>query len=154
MTPVPRALALLALLSAFACTDPASPEQIVRGQIDAAVAAARGKDVGDVFRDVADDFDGPRGADRRESKRMVAAQLLRPGWVSVFAPRVDVSPPEDGAVRATVELVVARGRPVERLEDVLPTNADRFTLRTTSRQVDGAWRFVAGEIDRAPWPPR
>lgn len=154
-----RLIAVCALLALFsltaplgACTDPAAPEQIVRGQITAALDAAREKDLGDVFDDVADDFSGPRGATLRETKRTVAGYLLRPGWMTVFAPRVDVAPPEDGIVRARIELVVARGRPVEELEDVLPTNADRFTVRTTSRQVDGAWRFSSAEVDRVRIP--
>lgn len=150
------ALALLLFigLGAGACTDPASPEQVVRGQINAALEAARDKDLGDVFDDVHDGFTGPRGATLRETKRTVAGYLLRPGWMTVFAPRVEVASPEDGVVRATIDLVVARGRPVEQLEDVVPTNADRFTVRTTSRSIEGAWRFVSAEVDRGPQLPR
>lgn len=142
------------LLGLLACAEDAAPEQIVRRQINAALEAARDRDVGDVFEHVADPFQGPRGSSRAEVKRVVAGHFLRSGWMTVFAPRVDVAAAEDGAIKATIDLVMARGEPVESLEDVLPSRADRFTLRTTSRNVDGTWRFVAAEIDRGPALPR
>lgn len=147
----PPSILALALLFAGACTEPDRPEAIVRSQINQALAAARGKDLGDVFDHVAPDFVGPGGMGLRETQRYVAGYLLRPGWMTVFAPRVDVSPPdEDGIVRSRLELVVARGRPVEKLEDVLPTDADRLWVRTESRERRGAWGFTRAEVDRGP----
>jgi len=140
---------LMATALLAGCPSSDAPETVVRRQVDRAIAAARERDLGDVFADVAKSFSGPNELTLHETRRHVAARLLRPGWMTVFAPRVEVDPPEGGIVRARIDLVVARGRPVEKLEDVIPSQAEHLRVRTASRRVDGVWQFVRAEVDRS-----
>ncbi len=152
MSPLPRlaALALAATLHATGCR--ARDEDVVAERIRAAMTAANARDAAGVFEDVAPGFEGPRGADARESRAIVAAMLRRPGWLRVFELRLQVQVEGDRA-DAEVEVVLAAGREVERLEDLLPTDGDVvvFSLRWERR--GRAWLLVGADHRRAASRP-
>ncbi len=141
-------IVIFVLAGTLGCEDQRSPEAIVRAQIEAGIQGARAKDLGDVFANVDPSFQGPRGIDLRESKRMVAAQLFRPGWFGVFAHNIEVRRTDEDTVESVVDLFVARGEPVESIEDLVPSRSDSVHLELTSRGSGSSWRFIEARAHR------
>ena len=138
--PLPHlALALLALV---ACRAP-SDEDLVRGAVQRAITAVNDKQPADVVKDAAPDLRGPSGSDLKEVRRVVTGYLLTQGWVRAFERKLAVTVAEGAATaHVDLEVVLARGNKVERLEDVVPTQATVLDMDLELEKRDGAWRFV------------
>lgn len=141
----PRAglgLALLPglILGAFSGCKSESEEDRVRAVIQRVIDAANDKKPGQVVADALPSFRGPQNADLADCRRIITAYLLAPGWVHVFVRSLEVTV-EGETAKATLDTVLAQGKPVEKLEDLLPTNGDALTFVVELLKVDGEWKL-------------
>lgn len=134
------ALPLLLVLGALAGCKSKSEEDRVREVIQKVVDAANEKKPGQVVADALPSFRGPQNADLADCRRIVTAYLLAPGWVHVFVRDLEVTVDGETA-KATLDTVLAQGKPVEKLEDLLPTNGDALTFVVELVQQDGEWKL-------------
>ncbi|MEL6188266.1 MAG: hypothetical protein AAFU79_26875 [Myxococcota bacterium] len=161
-----RAVVVLSLVSlSTGCTRGSDKDQL-RALVDAARSAANERDTGGVVAVLAEDFcatarpfaealrEGDasrmpcRGLGKEEVRQVVLSKLLPRGWVRVWTRRLEVKMTGEATARVEVLAVVARGEPVEGLQDLVPDNADvmRFKLRAEKRE--GKWKFVGGQAER------
>jgi hypothetical protein len=129
MRPAPLLLsALLLLLSSAACQDPSDEDQ-VRAAVQRAITAVHDKKPSAVVEEAAPDFRGPGNANLEEVRRIITGYLLTQGWVRAFERKLSVTVAEDAThAHVDLELVLARGNKVERLEDVVPTQATAWDM--------------------------
>ncbi len=142
-------LLLLGLLPLLASCTKTSDQDKIKAVIDRAISAANEKRAGGVVEDALPNFKGPRGADVRESRRILMGYFLRQGWVRVFKRDLQVQVAGDKAT-ATLDATIAVGKPVQKLEDVLPTNgaAVVFTLELEKKGDD--WKFAKASYRKKP----
>lgn len=143
------ALVLPMILGAAACTKKLSEEDRVRAVIRQAIEAANEKKAGEVVEDAAPGFKGPGGHDVRDCRRLLTGYFLQRGWLKVFERQLDVRV-EGANARAGLEVLVARGNPVESIEDVLPNQASRLAFELTLEKREGAWRFTQATYQQRP----
>lgn len=124
-----------------------SEEDRVKAVVQKAIDAANAKKAGGVVEDALPTFRGPQNADLAECRRIITGYLLSPGWVHVFVRDLSVSVDGDRA-KATIDTVLARGNPVEKLEDLVPTNGDALTFEVELLRLDGAWKFEQARYRR------
>lgn len=141
-TPLLHLVLALSVAAPAACRDPSDEDQI-RGAVRRAITAVNDKKPGDVVEDAAPDFRGPSGSDLKEVRRIITGYLLTKGWVRAFERKLDVTVAEGAATaHVDLELVVTRGNKVERIEDVVPTQATVMDMDLELEKRDGVWRFV------------
>ena len=64
------------------------------------------------------------------------------GWMKSFEKDLKVTFESPEVARATLDLLIARGNPVQKIEDVVPTNAGHFLFSLELAKIDGSWRFT------------
>ena len=138
-------------LFAAGCSKPDDRTQIER-LIRSAVQASKDRSPNDILARVAEDFKGPRGASRRDAKRMLVGRLVGDRWLYVVERSLDVQV-EGKSATAALRVLLAEGNAVKRLEDLVPTDASalRFDLRLAKR--DGEWWVIAAEYKREGLTP-
>lgn len=142
----PALLTLALSLLAPACKRE-SEEDRVKAVVQKAIDAANAKKPGGVVEDALPSFRGPQNADLSECRRIITGYLLSPGWVHVFVRDLSVNV-EGERAKASIDAVLARGNPVEKLEDLVPTNGDALTFEVELRRVDGDWKFEQARYRR------
>ena len=146
-----RRYALLCLLSfAFVGCTKDSPEDAVKSVVRAAMEGANEKRVTKVVENALDNFEGPRGADLRDSRRLLTGYFLQQGWLRVFEQDLAVQIEGDVA-HAQLEVIMARGKPVEKLEDVLPKQASKYRFELDLEKTDGDWKFRRAKAEQLPF---
>lgn len=152
MTTRRLALAALAFLVAGAgalawrlTRTPPDDEALVRALLAGAARAAAEKRPGDAADALSERFRGPGGMGQDDARRLVAALVLRGGWIGVTI--ADAKLALDGdAGAANVDVVLARGSGAGKsLAALLPGEASvhRFAL-ALAREPPG-WRVVSAE---------
>lgn len=139
-----RVLLLVAFcLTSLSCKK-TPDEDIIRAHVQAALTAVNEKKPADVVEHAADDFKGPRKADLRETRRTITGFLLTRGWVRALERKLDVTVEGDTA-HVDLEVVLAEGKAIEKIEDVVPTNATVLDVDLDLERRDDEWLFVRGE---------
>lgn len=127
---------------------PPSDEALVRALLEEAARAAAEKRPGDAVLGVSERFRGPGGMDRDEARRLVAAVVLRGGWVSASIAGVALALDGDRG-RANVDVVLARGAGAGKsLAALLPGEASVHRFALALEREPGGWRVV-----EAGWAP-
>lgn len=139
-------IALLALVTgaaAWRLTRPLPPtdEELVRALFDDAVRATEERRVSDAVAGLSERFSG-QGLDRREVKRLVAANTLRGGWlvVRIAGLRIEVT---GSRARAVLDLVASRAGAGKALADILPADGNAWRIDCRLEQEPDGWRIVA-----------
>ncbi len=145
----PWAGLLLFALSLFTLSCKGDDEAQIRALVRRAMEAANEKRVSGVVEDAAPEFRGPRGADLSESRRILLGFFMGRGWVRVFERRIEVTLLDGAAAKAEVEVVLAQGRPVEKLEDLLPTDATVLVFSLELVKRGGDWALTRAEYRQA-----
>jgi len=128
------------------CSSPDDQTQI-ENLIRSAIRATHDRKPSGVLERVAEDFKGPSGIDRSGAQRMLVGRLLQKKWTRVFERGIDIEV-TDGTARASIDVVLAQGRNVERWEDLLPTEASvgRFVMILSKR--DDGWWITEGKYTK------
>ncbi len=143
-----RALLPFALLAvAVGGCKKKSDRDLIDAILDQTIQAANDRHAGEVVAHAADDFKGPMGADLHECRRILTGYFLQHGWVRVFeqSRTIDV---KDTSATVALEVVVAVGRKVEKLEDLLPTDGSHLRFDVAMEKRDGEWRFATASYTR------
>lgn len=132
---------ILLLVSLAACRRAESDEARIRRIFFEAAKAAEERQIGEVVKDVSDRFHSG-DVDRDSVKSIVAAAVLRGGWVSATVTGASVRVLGDEA-QAVVDLVLARGKGRPSLASLAPDEAsvERFEF-ALSREREG-WKIVS-----------
>jgi hypothetical protein len=117
-----------------------SDEDRIKAVIRSAIDAGNQKKAAEILQHVTADFQGPRGADAAESRRLLLGLFLQNQWLHTFERGSSVTVDGDVA-KAEVDLAIARGNPVARLEDVPAANLDLLVFDLDLVRVDGAWKI-------------
>ena len=122
-------------------------ETLIQRIIRSAIAAANDRKPSDVLARVADEFQGPQGMSRGDVQRMLLGRLLQDRWLRVFERSLTVEAKGTTAT-ARLDVVLAQGKAVARLEDLLPTDASvgRFDLILEKRGT--SWWIVGASYTR------
>jgi hypothetical protein len=148
------ALAVAALAAgAGACRGcgepPPSDEELVRALFDGAARAAAERRVSDAVAGVSERFRGAAGWDRREVKRVIAAQVLRGEPLSVWVTGARVAVDGDRA-RAAVAVVAVRGGKEGSLAALLPHDGTGLLVDASLEREPEGWRVVAASHRQVP----
>lgn len=127
------------------CKERDSEEDRVRAVIRKAVAAGNEKKVGEVVEDAVENFRGPRGASLQDCRRVLLGYFMQQGWIRAFEQDLKVSFVDTTHARVELDLVLARGNEVKKLEDVVPTNASRFLFTIELSLVSGEWKLTSAD---------
>jgi len=111
--------------------------------------AAQERRLADAVAGLSERFRSASGWDRREVKRVVAAQVLRGEWVSVTVAGLRTSVEGDRA-RSAVHLVAARSGQGSRLADLLPHQATGLRVDAELEREGGEWKVVAASHRAIP----
>jgi hypothetical protein len=159
MTTRRLALAALTLLVAGAgavawrmARPPPDDEALVRGLLEDAARSAAERRPGDAADALSERFRGPGGLDKDGARRLVAALVLRGGWVGVSISGLALALDGDAGA-ANVDVVLARaGGAGKALASLLPGEASvhRFAL-LLEREAAG-WRVVEAGWRPVPLP--
>ena len=157
-----RLLAALAVLVAasaawWLATRPASPgdEALIAALFEEGARAVEERRVADAVAGLSESFRGrpadePSGGqslDRREVKRLVAAQVLGGTWLAVKVASCRVAVEGDGAT-STLALVLSRGGRGQALADLLPGEASALRIEARLAREPEGWRVVEGRWTR------
>ena len=126
-----------------ACKDDPSDEDQIRAAVDRALAAVNDKRPADVVEDAAEAFRGPRGMSKVEVRRSLVGYLITQKWLKAFGRGIEIEVKGDTA-HVDLEVLVAEGNKIEKIEDVLPTNGTVLDMDLELERQDGEWRFVEG----------
>jgi hypothetical protein len=141
-----RSFAAFALLAAgvLSACKTKTDEDVIGQILDETLAAANDRKAGGVVEHAAEAFQGPHGADLKECRRILIAYFLRNAWVRVFeqSRSIEVSGPT-AAVK--LDVVIAVGNPIERIEDLVPTNGTRLEFDVKLAKTDGVWRYTSAD---------
>ena len=140
---------LLSLLSSIGCKRALSDEEQVRAVIRKAVSAANDKEAAGVVEDTAPGFKGPGGADVAECRRILTGYFLQQGWLKVFERGLEVNV-EGAKASAELDALVARGTPVESVEDILPKQASRLVFELQLEKNERGWAFSRASYRQRP----
>jgi hypothetical protein len=138
------ALLSIALIAVVAASCSKTEEERVRAVVRKAVAAGNEKDSGGVVEDAAPGFVGPRGMPVDDCRRILLGYFMREGWIRAFEKDISVTIDGDKAT-AVLDAILARGNEVKKLEDVIPTNAQRFVFTLELTKIDGDWKFTRAD---------
>jgi hypothetical protein len=141
-----RVSLFLASLALFACKGP-SEEDRIKKVIESAVAAANEMKAKEVVENALPSFKGPGGKPPDDCRRILAVYFVSAGWTHVFTRGLEITVDGDKA-KAKLDTVIAQGKPVEKLEDLVPTNGDAITFELELEKVDGDWKFAAASYKR------
>ncbi len=144
-------LAILALTSACSKSDDRTKvKQLVEGLVE----DANQQNVKGIVSKLSEDFKGQQQIDKPSAKRIIAGQLLRPGWKKVFLSDLEIEK-KDTEFLAKAEVTMARGNAVQTLKDIVPTNADlfEFDLRI-SKNESGEFLIKSAKYRRKRWPSK
>lgn len=140
------ALALLLLAVLAGCKEKSDEDRI--GEIlDQTIAAANAREPGGVVEHASEAFVGPRRADKKECRRILVGYFLRSGWVRVFEQDRKITVTGDEAT-VMLDVVVAVGKEIEKLEDLIPTNGTRMVFDVKLSKLDGEWKYTAASYSR------
>jgi hypothetical protein len=142
-------LAALALIAATAASCKKSDEDRIKAIIRSAVSAVEQKSASRVLEHAGEGFKGPDRADIRECRRILLGYFLSQGWIRAFDRDLTVTVDSDRAT-AKLEILLAKGNPVKKIEDVIPTNADLFEFDLALAKQGGDWRFTSATYKRLP----
>lgn len=136
-------LLLAACLCIGACSR-TSPEQAVRGRIEAMQEAVDARDAGDVAGILSEDFIGNDGLDKQGARQLAAAMFLRFRDVSAkLGPAtVEMRGERDAIARFSVLATGGSG-------GLLPDSGQVYEVETGWRLVDGEWKLRSAE-----WKPK
>lgn len=140
-------VALSLPLVLWACSEELTEEDRLRLVVDEIAASARAMDVKGIMGHVSGDYNDDKGFDYDGLKRLLLREFFRTNKVGVFVRGVDVEVKGDSALVDTRVLLV-RGRAVERLEDVVPDEANGFRFSVVFRKEDGEWKALSAKWDR------
>jgi hypothetical protein len=137
---------LLALLLLAGCKKK-SDQDLISELLDQTIAAANEKSASGVVEQAASDFKGPQGADVSECRRVLTGYFFGKGWLRVFEQNREIN--VDGTT-ATVKLdvVVAIGNEVQKLEDLVPTNGTRLLFDVDLEKIGGEWKYKRASYTR------
>lgn len=90
-------------------------------------------------------FRGPRGASLQDCRRILLGYFMQQGWIRAFEQDLKVTFTDASHARVELDLVLARGNEVKKLEDVVPTNASRFLFTISLEQIAGAWKLTSAD---------
>jgi ketosteroid isomerase-like protein len=138
--------ALLFLVFFGACSKGVTEEDKVRQVVASVAEAAEKKDLKGVMRHVSKDYNDDKGNDYDGAKGIVFYQFLRSPKVSVFVRGVDVEVKEDRALVNT-KIVLARGKEVKKIEDIIPEDAAGYRFSVVFRKEDGDWKALSARWD-------
>jgi ketosteroid isomerase-like protein len=136
------------LFSVFlgACSKGVTEEDRVRQVVADVAEAAEKKDLKGVMRHVSKDYNDDKGNDYDGAKGIVFYQFLRSPKVSVFVRGVEVEVKEDRALVNT-KVVLARGKEVKKIEDIIPEDAAGYRFSVVFRKEDGDWKALSAKWD-------
>lgn len=126
-------------------------EALIRAVINRAIAATEAHDLPGILEHVSDRFSS-REMDKKGLKGLLFVQLRRGAWRKVFLTDADIDLPEDEdpkTARVRLAAVLATGREIEDLEDVIPTNAAKYRFDLAfEREADDEWRVTAATYEQ------
>jgi ketosteroid isomerase-like protein len=136
------------LFSVFlgACSKGVTEEDMVRQVVADVAEAAEKKDLKGIMRHVSKDYNDDKGNDYDGAKGIVFYQFLRSPKVSVFVRGVEVEVKEDRALVNT-KVVLARGKEVKKIEDIIPEDAAGYRFSVVFRKEDGDWKALSAMWD-------
>jgi ketosteroid isomerase-like protein len=136
------------LFSVFlgACSKGVTEEDRVRQVVADVAEAAEKKDLKGIMRHVSKDYNDDKGNDYDGAKGIVFYQFLRSPKVSVFVRGVEVEVKEDRALVNT-KVVLARGKEVKKIEDIIPEDAAGYRFSVVFRKEDGDWKALSAMWD-------
>jgi hypothetical protein len=118
-----------------------SDEDQVRAVIRKALTAANEKSAGGVVADAANGFKGPQNSDINECRRILVGYFMQQGWLHAFEKDLQIT--VDGAnAKAKLECVLAKGRAVQKIEDVIPTDATVLEFDFDLAKLGDGWKFT------------
>ena len=131
---------------------PEDPEEQVRRTLEEAVKEVEARDLGALMDHVSERFKA-RSMDKRSLKGFMFMQLRRGDWRRVFLVDTQI---EIGASQQTAQVetgaVLATGENIERLEDVVPTDAGSYRFDIQMELEEDDWRVVTVEYERTVLP--
>ncbi|MBI2377396.1 MAG: hypothetical protein HYV07_25570 [Deltaproteobacteria bacterium] len=126
------------------------PEAAIRAALERAARAASEKNLDGTIDLLSERFKGPSGIDRSGAKRIVFVQLRQGDWSRVFFARTSVELLDDGKkAKVVTHAVLARGKDVKTMEDVLPTSATVYRFELDMEREDDDYRVVHAEYGPA-----
>lgn len=157
------AVSLLLLTTAYGCRSQAERE--VSETIESLVSAARERQVDVLIDHLSEDFcgrmgprlppiaagDGCQGLGKEPTAKMLRRALEKAGWQGIFVVERDIGL-EAEVAKVKLTLLLARGNAVEKLEDVLPTNAETRRFDLTLVRKASRWVVTEGYSRRLQLP--
>lgn len=140
-------IVLSLLIFLWACSEELTEEDRLRLVVDEIAASARAKDVKAMMEHVSRDYNDDKGFDYDGVKGVLFYEFFRTKKVGVFVRGVDVEVKGDSALVNTKVLLV-RGKAVEKLEDVIPEEANGFRFSVVFRKEEGEWKALSANWDR------
>ncbi len=140
-------MVVLVCLIPSACSKPLTDEEILVGIMDDVVASVEAKDIKGVVKHISEDFLSDNGSKRDDVKRLLLAQLLRGGYVSVIVKSRGVEVTGEVAVVST-GIIVFVGREIKSVADAIPEEAAGLNLSIIFRKIDGNWLATGGHWQR------
>lgn len=141
---------LLLLVFLFTSCATKSEEDRIREVVRAALEGVNERKLSQVVENAVPEFKGPKGANLDECRRVILGYLLQQGWLGAFERKLEVVVDGDTAT-ATLEAILARGNPVEKLEDVVPTNAAVYGFDLRLEKRSGDWKLVGADYRNLSW---
>lgn len=124
-------------------------EDRVKAVVRRVIESANEKKVGDTLQDALPSFRGPRDATLEDCRRILLGYFMGQGWIRSFERGLEVKVDGERAT-AVLDVVVAKGNEVKKIEDVVPTNAQRFEFTLSLVRVEDAWKFErASYVEKA-----
>ena len=125
-----------------ACKGKVTEEDAVKAVIQDMAGFAQKKDVYGVMKHVAPEYSDSSGNNYDSLKGMLAMYFIQPEGISVFLRKQHIEVKGDKAA-AVVNAIVSRGKKVEDLKDLLPTEAAGFVFDLSFKKVDGDWKLTS-----------
>ena len=117
--------------------------EAIEGRVRELAQAAEDRDLGELTDGVSERFRSKEGWGKPEAKRVLAAQVLRGEWLSVFVADLDAQEesPTRGTFRAKLLFARSEAQSLEGLARESVTSA--YLLEGAfEREADGTWRVV------------
>jgi hypothetical protein len=149
---LPFLLSLAALAATSACKKD-NDEDLIKAVVRKAVQAANDKKASGVVEDAAEHFKGPRNADLRECRRILIGFFMKKGWIRAFERKLDVTLVDATHAKAILQVALAEGKPVDKPQDLLPTNATMLEFDLDLEKIDGDWKFVKAGYEHLRFEP-
>jgi hypothetical protein len=135
-------IALVAAGAAWRLTRPPPPtdEALIRALYGEAVRAAEARRVSDAVAGISERFRG-QGLERRDVKRLVAANTLQGNWLVIRIAGLQVEVSGDRA-SAVLDLVASRAGAGRALADLLPAEGSAWRIDCRLEREAEGWRIV------------